>query len=218
MPNDSSSLDAAGKADAGEMAKKRQYKSGDERREEIVRATLAILAEEGLHAWTTSALADRVGVSEATLFKHFDSKDAILSAALQRQAEELRGRIEGYRPEGSPWERVTGLVREVLSYLEETEGGPLVILLGQAARIRPAMREEVERTGGLFRGRLVQFLNGGGGVPARRAEVLADLVVATVQSSCLRWSVRGQEGSLTKQAEPLLSYLEQTHSSMEEGA
>jgi AcrR family transcriptional regulator len=218
MPNESRSPDAAGEADAGETAMTRQYKSGDERREEIVRATLAILAEEGLHAWTTSTLADRVGVSEATLFKHFDSKDAILSAALQHQAEELRGRIEGYRPEGSAWERVTGLAREVLSYLEETEGGPLVILLGQAARIRPAMREEVERTGGLFRGRLVQFLTGGEGVPARRAEVLADLVVATVQSSCLRWSVRGQEGSLTKQAEPLLSYLEQTHSSMEEGA
>lgn len=195
---------------------KRQYKTGDERREEIVRATLAILAEEGMHAWTTSALAERVGVSEATLFKHFDSKDDILSAALRHQAEELRARIEAYRPEGSGWERVLGLAREVMAYLEETEGGPLVILLGQAARIRPDMREEVERTGGLFRGRLVEFLTEDGAHPHEEAEVLADLVVAVVQSSCLRWSVRGHEGSLTEQAEPLLAHLERTRAPAEE--
>lgn len=160
-----------------------------------------------MHAWPTSALADRVGVSEATLFKHFDSKDEILSAALQQQAEELRGRIEGYRPEGSTWDRVVGLAREVLEYLEETEGGPLVILLGHAARIHPQMRDEVEQTGELCRSRLVEFLAADGGAEQGRAEVLADLVVATVQSTCLRWSVRGHEGSFTGRAIPLLEYL-----------
>lgn len=202
--------------DPTEAEVKRQYKSGDERREEIVRATLAILAEEGMHAWTTSALAERVSVSEATLFKHFDSKDDILSAALRHQAEELRARIEAYRPEGSGWQRVLGLAREVMSYLEETKGGPLVILLGQAARIRPDMREEVERTGGLFRARLVEFLAEDGAHPHEEAELLADLVVAVVQSSSLRWSVRRHEGSLTEQAEPLLAYLDETRSLREE--
>lgn len=188
-------------------AAKRQYKSGEERRAEIVRATLAILAEEGLHAWTTSALAERVGVSEATLFKHFDTKDDILSSALEQQAEELRSRIEAFRPRGTAWARVTGLAREVLRYLEETEGGPLVILLGQAARIRPDMREEVERTGGLFRSRLIEFLEGAAGPSPEHGEVVADLVVAVVQSTCLRWSVRGHEGDLIEEATPLLEFL-----------
>lgn len=186
---------------------KRQYKPGDERREEIIEATLSILAEEGMHAWTTSTLAERVDVSEATLFKHFDSKDEILSAALQHQAEELRARIRAFRAEGSVWERVTGLAREVLRYLEETEGGPLVILLGHAARIQPDMREEVEKTGGLFRARLVEFLADPDDASREEAEVMADLVVATVQSTCLRWSVRGHEGDLTGQASPLLQLL-----------
>ena len=186
----------------------RQYKSGEERRREIVEATLAILAEEGMHAWTTSALAERVGVSEATLFKHFDSKDEILSAALRRQAEELRARIEAYEPEGSGWERVMGLARQVMSYLEATEGGPLVILLGHAARIRPEMRDEVEKTGERFRERLVDFLGDGEGAAGARAEVMAGLVIAVIQSACLRWSVRGHEGSLTERAEPMLAFLE----------
>lgn len=189
---------------------RRAYRTREERRSEIVRATLAILAEEGMHAWTTSALAERVGVSEATLFKHFDSKDHILSVALQRQAEELRARIEAYRSEGPPWERATGLARRVLAYLEAADGGPLVILLGHAARIRPEMREEVERTGALFRARLVEMLKGEeeeGDRPAGDAGALADLVIAAVQSACLRWSVGGREGSLTARAEPLLDHL-----------
>jgi AcrR family transcriptional regulator len=186
----------------------RQYKSGEERRREIVEATLAILAEEGMHAWTTSALAGRVGVSEATLFKHFDSKDEILSAALRRQAEELRGRIDAYEPEGPPWQRVNGLAREVLGYLEATEGGPLVILLGHAARIQPEMRDEVEETGARFRQRLVDFLDQEGGRSGTRSEALAGLVIAVVQSACLRWSVQGHEGSLTEKAEPMLTFLE----------
>lgn len=192
--------------DAGN-AVKRQYKPGDERREEIVEATLAILAEEGMHAWTTSTLAERVGVSEATLFKHFDSKDEILSTALQQQAEELRARIQAFRAEGTAWERVAGLAGAVLGYLEETEGGPLVILLGHAARIRPEMREEVEKTGGLFRARLVEFLAEPDDASRERAGVMADLVVATVQSTCLRWSIGGREGDLTEQASPLLHLL-----------
>lgn len=188
----------------------RQYKSGEERREEIVRATLAILAETGMHAWTTAALAERVGVSEATLFKHFDSKDDILSAALRQQAGELRARVEAYRPEGTAWEGAAGLALEILEYMEASGGGPIVILLGHAARLRPDMRDEVERTAGLFRRRVVKFLTGDGEAPVGRAEVLADLIVAVVQSSSLRWSVFGREGSLPGRAEPLLDYLGET--------
>lgn len=193
-----------------DAADRRQYKPGDQRRKEIVRATLAILAEQGMHAWTTAALAERVGVSEATLFRHFDSKDDILSAALRHQARELRARIEAYRPEGAPWERAAGLAREVLAYMEEAGGGPIVILLGHAARIRPDMRDEVLRTAGLFRERLVAFLSEDGRAAAGRAEVLADLVVATVQSACLRWSVAEAGGSLPGLAAPLLSHLGRT--------
>lgn len=123
----------SGGADAGGDGSRRTYKSREERRAEIVRATLAILASEGLHALTTSTLAARVGVSEATLFKHFDSKAEILAEALRRQAAELRDRIEAFESEAAPCRRATVLVRHVLAYLVERDGGPLVILLGHAS-------------------------------------------------------------------------------------
>ena len=51
--------------------------SGEERRESILRAVGAVFAENGFRGTTTRALAEAAGVSEALLFKHFPSKEAL---------------------------------------------------------------------------------------------------------------------------------------------
>ncbi|MEZ5937491.1 MAG: TetR/AcrR family transcriptional regulator [Hyphomonadaceae bacterium] len=50
-------------------------------RERLVRAATSIAAREGLAAATTAAIADRAGVAEGTLYRHFPSKDELLIAA-----------------------------------------------------------------------------------------------------------------------------------------
>lgn len=189
----------------------RTYKPGEERREEIISATLAILAEKGMHAWTTSALADRVGVSEATIFKHFEDKDEILTAALRHQAGELRSRIEEYEGQGCAWSRAEGLIRHVLAYLERTQGGPLVILLGQASRIQPEMKEEVGRTRSLFRRRLRELAEEALTESGRAGDVdpgaVADLAHAAGMAAALRWTISGHEGELMDVASPMLGVL-----------
>ncbi len=57
------------------------------RQEEIVKAAIAIIAEEGIQELTVKRLATRIGVTEPALYRHFDSKLAILSAILDRFAE-----------------------------------------------------------------------------------------------------------------------------------
>ena len=54
--------------------------SGEERRESILRAVGAVFAENGFRGTTTRALAEAAGVSEALLFKHFPSKEALYAA------------------------------------------------------------------------------------------------------------------------------------------
>lgn len=194
-----------------EARKTRPYKSREERRAEIVDATLAILTQEGLHAWTTAALAERVGVSEATIFRHFDTKDEILSAALHREMDAVRKRIAGHAAEGSGgWDGVEELVRNVLRFIEEAGGGPLIILSGQALRLPAAMRREVNATREAFRTRLMRLLEEA--IPKDRertieAGVAADLVVAVVQSSGLRWLASDRKASLPQIADPMLNVL-----------
>lgn len=62
--------------------KKRERLSGTERRAEIISAAQRAFAEKGFHGTTTRELAAKAGVSEALLFKHFPSKEALHRAML----------------------------------------------------------------------------------------------------------------------------------------
>ncbi len=61
----------------------------DQRREAMICAMLAIIAEDGIAAATTRAIAARAGVTPGLIRHYFDSKDALLSAAYQRHMSDL---------------------------------------------------------------------------------------------------------------------------------
>jgi len=63
--------------------------SGDVRRSQIKSAVKEILFYEGLQKLTTKNIARKVGISEGTVFKHFDSKKAIIDDILKDVREEL---------------------------------------------------------------------------------------------------------------------------------
>jgi AcrR family transcriptional regulator len=52
----------------------------EQRREAILQAVRSLFAEKGFHGTTTRELAEAAGVSEALLFKHFPTKEALYSA------------------------------------------------------------------------------------------------------------------------------------------
>src|SRR3954471_1356725 len=56
--------------------------SADERRAAIIHAVRRLFADKGFHGTTTRELAAAAGVSEALLFKHFPTKEALYSAML----------------------------------------------------------------------------------------------------------------------------------------
>jgi AcrR family transcriptional regulator len=62
---------------------------GGERKEEIVRAALALLEEQGASALTMRRLAERLGVKAPSLYKHFDGKDDLEAALIAVGLEEV---------------------------------------------------------------------------------------------------------------------------------
>jgi AcrR family transcriptional regulator len=63
------------------MAKTRRL-SSEERRDSILKAARSVFAENGFRGTTTKALAEAAGVSEALLFQHFPTKEALYAAML----------------------------------------------------------------------------------------------------------------------------------------
>ncbi len=64
--------------------------SAAERRDAIVKAVREVFAEKGFHGTTTRELARAAGVSEALLFKHFPSKEALYAAMHQSCCDERK--------------------------------------------------------------------------------------------------------------------------------
>ncbi len=65
------------------------------RRQQIADAALKVISEQGLGRFTTQAIAAEIGITDGTLFRHFDSKEDIVLAALDRVEERL---FDGFPP------------------------------------------------------------------------------------------------------------------------
>jgi AcrR family transcriptional regulator len=56
----------------------------EERREQITEAAIKIIGEQGLRAFTVMKVANEVGIKDSTIFRHFKSKDEIVSSVLDK--------------------------------------------------------------------------------------------------------------------------------------
>ena len=66
----------------------------EERRAVTVEAVIELAAEQNPNGITTAAIAERMGLTQGAIFRHFSSKDAILQAVMTWVAERLLSRVE----------------------------------------------------------------------------------------------------------------------------
>lgn len=61
--------------------------SGQERRRQIIEAAADLFSRKGFRGTTTRQVAEAVGVCEATLFKHFATKEELYAAIIEAKAQ-----------------------------------------------------------------------------------------------------------------------------------
>ncbi len=98
------------------------------RQEQIKKAVLEIIAEEGLHNISTRNLAKKIGFSEGAIFRHFSSKRDIIKGIMDDVANDLIGSLRSIviSPIKSEEKLYNYLCRNV-KYLKENRG--ITILL-----------------------------------------------------------------------------------------
>ncbi|WP_328678155.1 TetR/AcrR family transcriptional regulator [Streptomyces sp. NBC_00322] len=74
----------------------------EERRAEILRAALEVIAERGYRGATLSAVAERVGLTQQGLLHYFPTKEALLVAVLEERDQWDTGGGSG-SPSGGTW-------------------------------------------------------------------------------------------------------------------
>lgn len=111
---------------------KRTRKSTEERQLEIASAALAIVCERGATHLTTAAIAKEVGLAEGSVFRHFDSKEAIVMAAIKRLDDILLSALPP--PSDDPLERLGQFFEARIPIIAANPGIPRVLFTDELGR------------------------------------------------------------------------------------
>lgn len=87
-----------------------------ERRQAIVKAAIALFAQNGFSQTNMSAVARAAGMSHGTVFLYFPTKEALFEAALREPLAAFQAlTLQAMQVEGSPYSRIRNLItRQVL--------------------------------------------------------------------------------------------------------
>jgi AcrR family transcriptional regulator len=91
--------------------------SGHERRRLIVEAAAALFSRQGFNGTTTREVAKAAGVSEATIFKHFATKEELYRAIIEAKAQtqQLLGAVGPLVGGGNEADLLKVLAREMIT-------------------------------------------------------------------------------------------------------
>jgi len=159
----------------------------DERRGEIVAAVLELASDRGPDAITTQAIADRIGVTQAALFRHFPDKQAIWLAVFDWIAASLGVAVAGaLSAPGAPLEKLERAFLAHVAFLAAHPGVPRVLYhelqYPGDSPVRVAVRAMITR----YRRRLASLLR-----DAKRSGDIAPDVDASLASLLFIGAVQG---------------------------
>lgn len=162
------------------------------RKEKLIITTIEIIDELGIQGLSTREIARRQGVSEATLFRHYKSKNELLSAVLDyfSQFDEdifLSTRMKSLAPK----EAITYLIKLYSEYYENYPAITSIMQVFDVLRCEPVLTEKVK---GILNNRyrfikqLVQDAQKNNEInPHADSEDVADIINGFCREICLKW-------------------------------
>ena len=129
------------------MSEHPKHLPADERRAATVEAVINLAAEQNPSDITTTAIAQRMGLTQGALFRHFPTKDAILEAVMTWVAERLLSRVDrAAQNVTSPLAALEAVFMAHIDFVSEHPGVPRMLF------------GEVQRPGETLPKRMVQTL------------------------------------------------------------
>jgi AcrR family transcriptional regulator len=169
------------------MVKPRKRLPIEERRVLIVEAAERLFGERGYEATRLDDVAAAAGVTKPILYRHFDSKQALYLALLERHRDDLGSFAGAIPPQGPPEERLRMVLELWFAYVEahsyawkmlfrDTSGGPEIqdFRLEVHARARAVLVEMIRSLSEVP-------------IPRRELEPLAELMSMGMASLVLWW-------------------------------
>ncbi|MFZ4579024.1 MAG: DUF2249 domain-containing protein [Myxococcota bacterium] len=194
------------------------HRSTRERREQIVKVALELLADQSVELLSTRAIALRMGLSQPAIFRHFRTRDDLLQGVVAHAREgladlaarELAGRAGGLRD-------LRALVRALFDHVQRHPGLPRILFHDASGAGQPQLRAMLHALVDMQRTLMAELVRAGqreGEIPDTVApEHAGQLFVALLQGTLLQWRLAGapQDPSpdgLAIRAEVLIAFLQ----------
>lgn len=128
------------------MSKSTKRKPGDQRRADAIETVVSLASEQNPEEITTTAIAERMGLSQGALFRHFPNKDAILKGVIEWVTERLMARVDKAIAEAStPFEALEAVFTTHIDFVASHPGAPRM-LFGELQRAKVTPAKQMART------------------------------------------------------------------------
>jgi AcrR family transcriptional regulator len=170
-------------------------------------ALLTLAWEQAPSGIRTAEIAARMGVTQAALFRHFPTKEALWCAALEHITSLSWQRIEALQDRGDtageqPLSPVAAMLRSHADLVSQRPGVARLLLHELQNPVPSTARAVVERFLARFRALLAQQL-----CQAGEPELLANVLLAQLQGLMLQGLLAGDLSALPRQLDAALPLL-----------
>jgi TetR/AcrR family transcriptional regulator len=163
-----------------------------ERRLQILQTLAAMLQEPQPEKITTAALAARIGVSEAALYRHFSSKAQMYEGLIEFIEQSLFGLIARITAETpSPTAQVEAIISMLLSFAAKNPGMTRVLIGEALVHENERLQRRINQLHDRIEAQLRQCLRLGGGQQSELSAPLANLLQCVVVG---RWHQFAKSG------------------------
>ncbi|MZF86030.1 TetR/AcrR family transcriptional regulator [Streptomyces sp. SID5643] len=120
--------------------------SAAERRPQLIKAAIDLMAREGVAAGSTRAIAAELGVAQATVHYTFGTKEDLYRAVIQHLTQEMENQVRQAAPDGAGFEETVGVLASALwrTVRNQPKSYQLLTELTMFALRSPHLREALE--------------------------------------------------------------------------
>jgi TetR/AcrR family transcriptional regulator len=164
-----------------------------ERRLQILQTLAAMLEQPGTERVTTAALAAKIGVSEAALYRHFASKAQMFEGLIDFVDQSVIGLIRQVTDREPAGAQQAGRIVALLLQFAEKNPGMSRVMIGDALVLEhERLQERINLLFDKIEAQLRQSLKGiESATPTADAQVTASLLVAFMQGRLQRFARSG---------------------------
>lgn len=178
------------------------------RKESVVLTAIEIIDELGFKGFSTRELAKRQGISEGTLYKHFNSKNEIILAVLEYYSKFDHAIYEATMAHIAKGDNPSDILGFwINAYVTYYENYPAITALLQLydvfsydLELRERVQEIYSRRSGYLK-KIIEAMQVKGEFPAAfDSTILVDIIFGCFREICLSWRMEGRSFSLRDRA------------------